>query len=110
MKGAASGGGLPGAGSERRGAAAWEATHGDPGQGSAMPVHGSRHLSDDVALGRDQSVALGPRMAEPFSRLWASGLSRHARVGTEVRLGKSDGLASHERPHYPVREHQPQWR
>lgn len=30
---------------------------------------------------------------------WASGLSRHARVGTEVRLGKSDGLASHEGPH-----------
>lgn len=49
----------------------------------------------------------GPECQNPFRDFWASGLSRHARVGTEVRLGKSDGLASHERPHYPVREHQP---
>lgn len=56
--------------------------------------------------GIDQRIL---RQNARLSRLWASGLSRHARVGTEVRLGKSDGLASHERPHYSdyVVEHHP---
>lgn len=50
-------------------------------------------LSDHVAQCR-----LDARMPDlGNSGLW--GMSRHTGVSTEVRLGKSDGLASHERPH-----------
>lgn len=45
-------------------------THGDPGQGSAMPLHGSRHLSDDVAVGRARSMSdYVPEMPGPFETL-----------------------------------------